>query len=174
MSTAKKKTAQNPAHESVIGAVDAATQQFSGAADMLKGGLDAALDAGAEQTRTAYAFEGVEFAGRENIDAALKAGEACFAGLKGLNDFWFKSAKDAARFNADAVKALSGCKTPEDLTQTQMKLATTGMEAAVATATAFGEVASKAAGEVSAPLNFPFDATAFTAPFAQFWNKNAA
>lgn len=169
MSTAKKKTAKDP----VTGAVDAAAEQFVSAADMLKGGLEAAIDASAEQARSAYAFEGVEFAGRENLDTALKAGEAYFAGLKGLNDFWFSAAKDAARFNADAVKTLSACKTPEALTQAQMKLASDGMEAAVASANAFGEVASKAAGDVAAPLGMPTDSP-FSAPFAQFWTKNAA
>lgn len=169
MSTAKKKAAKDP----VTGAVDAVAEQFVGAADMLKGGVDAALDASAEQARSAYAFEGVDFAGRENFDAALKAGEAYFAGLKGLNDILFASAKDAARFNADAVKALSTCKSPEDLTQAQMKLASDGMEAAVATANTLGEAAAKAAGEVSAPFNMPL-AGPFAGPFAQFWTKNAA
>ena len=165
MSTAKKKSTKDP----VTGAIDAAAEQFETAADMVKGGFDAALDAGAEQARAAYAFEGIEFAGRENVEAALQAGEAYYTGLKGLNDLWFKSAKDAARFNADAVKTLSGCKTPEDLTQAQMKIATGGFEAAMAAANMFGEAAAKAAGDVSAPLNTPF-----AAPFAQFWGKTAA
>lgn len=165
MSTAKKKTAADP----VSGAIDAAAAQFDSAADMVKGGLDAALDASAEQARSACAFEGVEFAGREQVDAALQAGEAYVASLKGLNDMWLKSAKDLARFNVDAMKSLSACKTPEELSQAQMKIATGGIEAAMASANSFGEAATKAAGDVSGPLNTPF-----AAPFAQFWGKNAA
>lgn len=165
MSTAKKKAAK----DTVTGTIDAAAEQFETAADMVKGGLDAALDAGVEQARAACAFEGVEFAGRENVDAALQAGEAYYAGLKGLSDLWFKTAKETARFNSDAVKALSGCKTPQDLSETQMKLATTGFEAAMASVNTLGQAAAKTVGDVSAPLN-----STFAAPFAQFWNKSAA
>jgi hypothetical protein len=173
MSAAKKKAEKAPAMD----AVDAAADQFASAADMVKSSFDAALDAGAEQARAACAFEGVEFAGRENVDAALKAGEAYYAGLKDLSDLWFKTAKDAARFNSDAVKALSGCKTPQDLSQAQMKIATESFEVVMANANTFGEKASKVVGDVvtplSAPLNAPF-AGQFTGPFAQFWNKSAA
>lgn len=171
MSTAKKKSASP-----VTGAIDAAADQFETAVDMVKGGVTAALDATAEQTRAACAFEGVEFAGREHVDAAMKAGDAYFAGLKDLNDLWFKSAKEAMRFNADAVKTLSGCKTPEALSEAQMKIATGGMEAAMASANSFNEAATKVASGVAEPLNNPF-ADAFSgsfAPFTQFWNKSAA
>lgn len=172
MSTAKKKSASP-----VTGAIDVAAEQFVTAADMVKGGIDAALDASAEQARAACAFEGVEFAGREHVDTALKAGEAYFAGIKGLNDLWFQSAKEAVRFNADAVKTLSGCKTPEALSEAQMKLMTGGVEAAMTNANAFSQAATKAVGDVTGqmgvPLSNPFT-DAMTAPFAQFWNKTAA
>lgn len=168
MSTAKKKSASP-----VTGAIDVAADQIVSAADMVKGGLDAALDASAQQTRAACAFEGVEFAGREHVDAAVKAGEAYFASLKSFNDMWFKSAKDAVRFNADAAKTLSGCKTPEALSEAQMKLMTDGMEAAMANANAFNEAATKAVGDVTGQFGNPLS-EAMTAPFAQFWNKSAA
>lgn len=172
MSTAKKKSASP-----VTGAIDVAAEQFVSAADMVKGGLDAALDASAEQARAACAFEGVEFAGREQVDAVLKAGEAYFAGIKGLNDLWFKSAKETVRFNADAVKTLSVCKTPEALSEAQMKIVTGGMEAAMANANTFSQAATKAAGDVASHLGNPLSTSlseAMTAPFAQFWNKSAA
>jgi len=170
MSTAKKKSASP-----VTGAIDAAADQFETAVDMVKGGVEAALDASAEQTRAACAFEGVEFAGREHVDAAMKAGEAYYAGLKDLNDLWFKSAKETARFNADAVKTLSGCKTPEAFGEAQMKIATGGMETAMANANTFTQAATKVVGGVAEPLNNPFaDAFAPFAQFTQFWNKSAA
>jgi hypothetical protein len=161
MSTAKKK----PSKDAVTDAMDAAAEQFATAADRVKGGLDAALDASAEQARAACAFEGVEFAGRETVDAALKASEAYYAGLKDLNDLWFNSAKEAARFNSDAVKALSGCKTPQDLGEVQCKLATQGFEAAMASANTLGQTAVKAAVKTAGDVS---------APFAQYWNKSAA
>lgn len=173
MSTAKKKSNQDSAADSTAyfnaGAIDAAAVQFAAVADMVKGGVDAALDVGAEQARAACAFEGVEFAGRENVDAALKAGEAYFAGLKNLNELWFKTAKEAARFNTDAVKALTDCKTSQDLSEVQRKFATDGFEVAMASANILSQAAAKVAGDVSAPLNVPF-----AAPFSQFWNKSAA
>lgn len=95
------------------------------------------------------------------IDAALKAGEAYYAGLKDLSDLWLTTAKETARFNADAVKAFSVCKTPQDLGEAQMKLAASGFEAAMASANTLGQAVVKTAGEASAP-------------FAQFWNKSAA
>ncbi|MCR4376640.1 MAG: phasin family protein [Rhodospirillales bacterium] len=161
MSTAKKKSTNDSAADSTAAALDAAALQFIAVADRMKGGFDAALDAGAEQARAACAFEGVEFAGRENVDAARKAGEAYYAGLKDLNDLWFETAKEAVRFHAATVKSLSVCKTPQDLSEAQMKLATSGFEVAMASANTLGQVMVKTAGEVSAP-------------FAQFWNKSAA
>lgn len=95
------------------------------------------------------------------IDAALKAGEAYCASIKDLNDLWFETAKEAVRFHAAAVKTLSVCKTPQDLGEAQMKLATSGFEAAMASANTLGQAVVKTAGEASAP-------------FAQFWNKSAA
>lgn len=169
MSTAKKKTTTPAA-----GAFDVAADHFETAVDMLKGGLDAAIDAGAQQARAAGAFEGVEFVGRENVDAALKAGEAYFANLKSLNELVFKTAKETVRFNTDAAKTLSGCKTAEDLTQAQMKIATGGFEAAMAAANTFGQAAAKAAGEVTQPLSAQFGTVLNTQPFAQFWTKTAA
>lgn len=167
MSTAKKKSTSP-----VTGAVDAVAEQFESAADMIKGGVDAAIDAGAEQTRAACAFEGVEFAGRDNLDAALKSSEAYYASLKDLNDLVFKSAKEATRFNADAVKTLTGCKTPEDLTQAQMKLVSSSFENAMSLMDTFGKAATKAAGDVSAPLQAQFGQP--FQPFQQFWTKTAA
>jgi len=167
MSTAKKKT--NSKDDPVLSAIDAAGAQFVTAADQVKEGLDAALDASAEQARAACAFEGVEFAGREHVDAAMQAGEAYYAGLKGLSDLWFKSAKEAAQFQVDAAKSLTACKTPEDLSQAQLKIATGGIEAAMASANTLGEAAAKTAGDVTGSLKTPF-----AGPFAQFWGKNAA
>lgn len=169
MSTAKKKSTKDSAADSTAGAIDAAALQFVAAADRAKGGLDAALDAGAEQARAACAFEGVEFVGRENVNAARKVGEAYYAGLKDLNDLWFETAKEAVRFHASAVKTLSACKTPQDMSEAQMKLAISGFEAAMASVNTLGQSAVKTASNVSAPLN-----TVFAEPFAQFWNKSAA
>lgn len=179
MSTAKKK-ATSP----IAGAIDTAAEQFESAAAVVKGGVDAAIDAGAEQSRAAYAFEGVEFVGRENLDAAQKASEAYFASLKDMTDLMFKSAKDAGRYNADAAKKLSSCKTPEDFTQTQMKIATDGFENAMAAFNGFSKAASKAAGDVTGPLSEQFGQSPFNMgpfdmqPFAQqmqaFWTKPAA
>lgn len=179
MSTAKKK-ATSP----LVGAIDTAVDQFETAADVVKGGLDAAIDAGAEQTRAAYAFEGVEFVGRENLDAAGKASEAYFAGLKDLTDLAFKSAKEAGRYNADAAKTLSACKTPEEFAQAQMKAVNDGFENAMAAFNGFSQAAAKVAGDVTDPLSkqfgqSPFNAAQFDMPqFAQqmqaFWTKPAA
>lgn len=172
MSTQKTKKTQSAA-QSANGAFDAAVEQFATVADMVKGGLDAALDAGAEQTRAAYAFEGLEFVGRENVDAALKSSEACFAGAKDLSALWFKAAKDAARFNADAAQSFSACKSVEDLTQAQMALASNGFGAAMAVANGFVEAFGKVSGDVSAPLKTQFGQFGqFGSAFTPFWMNN--
>lgn len=140
MSTAKKKTAKDT-KDPVLGAIDAAGEQFNSAATMAQDAFGAALDAGAEQAHAACAFEGVDGVGRENVDAARQASEAYYAGLKDLSDLWFKSARDVAQFNVSAARTLSSCKTPEDLAQAQAKIASEGVEASMATAGTFGEAA---------------------------------
>ncbi len=131
MSTAKKKAAKAP----VVDAIRAAAEQFDSATDMVKGGVDATLNA----TLDSVAFEGADF-----------------TGLKSLNDLWFKAAKDATRFNVAAVETLSGCKTAEDFSAAQQKIASEGFQAAMATANAFGEAMTKAA------------------TISPFWGKTAA
>lgn len=165
MSTAKTKKTQN----TTAGAFDAAVDQFSTVADMVQGGFDAALDAGADQARAACAFEGVEFAGREHVDAAMKASEAYFAGIKELNALWFKTAKDTARLNVEASKTLTACKTPEDFSEAHQKLASGGYEAAMAVANTFTETLTKVSSEVSAPLKDQFGAG-----FTPFWTQKSA
>ena len=152
MSTAKKKS--DPA----ISAIDAVADNFESTADMIQGSLDAAIKAGTEQTKAAKAFEGMDFPGRENFDAAVKVGEAYVAGFQELNGLFFQAAKAAVRFNTEAAKTFSTCKTPEDLTTAQSKLAQSGLEAAVETSTTISQAAMKVAGDVSAPLTGQFGA----------------
>lgn len=163
MSTTKKKAA------AANTAIDTAAENFEATADMIKDGVDAAIKAGAEQAKAAQAFEGIEFPGRENFDAAVKAGEAYVAGIQELNGLFFKAAKDAVRFNSDAAKALSACKSPEEITEAQAKLAQSGFEAAVETGTTIGKTAFKVAGDVSAPLTSQFGAA-----YNEFVSKTAA
>ncbi len=162
MTTAKKK--ETP----VSGAVETAVTSFETTADMIKGGVDAALDASAEQARASSAFEGVEFAGRDNVDAALKCSQAYFSGLKELSGLVFKTAKDTARLNADAMKDLSGCTSPEDLSQAQMKIVSASFEAMMGMAKEFGQTATKVAGEVTEPLNAQFSSQQ---SYTKFWPK---
>lgn len=151
MTTKKKATAT-----SAIDAIDAAAEKFETTADMIKDGLDAAIKAGTEQAKSVQAFEGTEFPGRENLDVVVKAGEAYVAGMQELNNLIFKTAKEAVRFNTDAAKILTGCKTPEEVAQTHMKLAQSGFEAAVESSTTIGQAALKVAGEMSEPLTSHF------------------
>jgi len=165
MSTAKKKAAATAA----TSAIEAAADNFEATADMIKDGVDAAIKAGTEQAKAAQAFEGIEFPGRENLDAAVKAGEAYIAGIQELNGLFFKAAKDAVRFNTTAAQTLTGCKTPEEITEAQVKLAQSGFEAAVETSNTIGQAAFKVAGDVSAPLSSHFG-TAYN----DFVSKTAA
>jgi len=164
MSTKKKATANT-----ATAAIDSAAENFEAAADMIKDGMDAAIKAGTEQAKAAQAFEGIEFPGRENFDAAVKASEAYVAGLQQLNGLFFKTAKEAVRFNTDAAKTLTECKTPEDIAQTQLKLAQSGFEAAVEAGTVFGQTALKLAGDMGAPLTSQFGAA-----YNEFVSKTAA
>lgn len=163
MSTAKKKAT------AATSAIDAAADNFEATADMIKDGVDAAIKAGTEQAKAAQAFEGMEFPGRENFDAAIKASEAYVAGIQELNGLFFQTAKEVVRFNTDAAKTLTGCKTPEEVAQTQMKLAQSGFEAVVETGTTIGKTAMKVAGDVSEPLTGQFGAA-----YNEFVSKTAA
>lgn len=165
MTTAKKKATAKTATD----AIDSAAENFEAAADMIKDGVDAAIKAGTEQAKAAQAFEGIEFPGRENFDAAVKAGEVYVAGIQELNGLFFKAAKDAVRFNTEAAKSLTACKTPEEIAQTQMKLAQSGFDAAVEAGTSFGQTALKLATEVGEPISSQFGAA-----YNDFVSKTAA
>ncbi|MBL4614146.1 MAG: phasin family protein [Magnetovibrio sp.] len=138
--------------DAATSAIDAAAENFEATADMIKDGLDAAIKATTEQAKSVQAFEGTEFPGRENFDAAIKAGEAYVAGMQELNNLFFKTAKAAVRFNTDAAKTLTECKTPEEISQAQMKLAQSSFETAVEASTTLSQAAMKVAGDVSEPL----------------------
>ncbi|MCW8915853.1 MAG: phasin family protein [Magnetovibrio sp.] len=148
MSAKKKASAAN----SAVDAIDAAAENFDAAANMIKDGVDAAIKAGSEQAKSAQNVEGFDFLGRDNIDAAVKAGEAYVAGFQTMNDLFFKAAKEAVHFNTEAAKTLSGCKTPEEISETQLKLAQSGFEVAVETSTEITQTAMKLANEIGEPL----------------------
>ena len=146
--SAKKKASATPATT----AIDTAAENIDAAVDMVKDNVDAAIKAGAEQAKSAQVIEGMEFLGRDNIDAAVKAGEVYLSGVQAMNDLFFKAAKAAVRFNSEAAKSLSDCKTPEEISETQMKLAQSGFEAAVETSTEITQTAMKLANEIGEPL----------------------
>ena len=154
--TAKKKTTTNPNAASVVSAIDAAAEKFETAADTIKSNFDAAIKTSTEQAKAAQAFEGVDFPGRDQFDAAVKAGENYVSGLQELNDLFFKTAKDAMRFNAEAAKSLSECSSPEDIAQAQMKLAQSGFEAAVEASNTINQAALKVAGDLGSPMAAQF------------------
>ena len=165
MTTAKKKSTA----KATTDAIDSAADNFDAAADMIKDGVDAAIKAGTEQAKAAQAFEGIEFPGRENFEAAVKAGEVYVAGVQELNGLFFKTAKEAVRFNTEAAKSFADCKSPEDVAQNQMKLAQSGFEAAVEAGTTFGQAYLKLASDLGAPFS-----NQFSAAYNDFVSKTAA
>jgi phasin family protein len=92
-------------------------------------------------------------AGQEQVDVLVKS-STIFA--KGCEDFvktYVSIAQESAEKNSEALKTLLGCKSLNEFTETQQKLAQTSFDEFVSSATKLSELSVKVATDAFEPIN---------------------
>ena len=101
------------------------------------------------------AFKGYDeliAAGKENIDAVVKANTAAAAGAERLGTAFVEHLNGAYEANVAAAKALGAAKTVEEAVRLQTDHVVASFDAAVTKGTELAEVAATVAKEVTDPL----------------------
>lgn len=91
--------------------------------------------------------------GQENVEAFIQSGTLFFKGAEDIVKTYAALAQESAQKNAEAVQTLLGCKTLNELTETQTKLARDAVEGFVAQATKLSELSLKVAKDSLEPIN---------------------
>lgn len=91
--------------------------------------------------------------GKEQMDAFMKSGNLFLKGSEDILKTYMTLAQDSAEKSAAAVKTLLGCKTLNELTEVQNKLAQESLDGFITSATKLSELSVKVATESFEPLN---------------------
>lgn len=91
--------------------------------------------------------------GQEQVEAIVQSSTLFFKGAEDIMKTYTALAQEAAQKNAEAVQTLMGCKTLNELTETQNKLAKDSFEGFIAQATKLSELSLKVAKESFEPIN---------------------
>lgn len=93
------------------------------------------------------------FAGKENVEALLKSTNIWVKGTEDLMKTYMSLAQENAAKNSEAFKSLLGCKTLNELTEVQNKLAQESFDGFMASATKLSELTVKLTTEALEPIN---------------------
>lgn len=96
---------------------------------------------------------------KENQDALTESGRIYAKHLEGITQYLTGLTQEAVEKNTEAFKSLWGCKTLQELTETQSKLAQENFDDFMAGATKLSELSVKLAAETFEPLNDQFTKT---------------
>lgn len=96
---------------------------------------------------------------KDQMDAFMKSGNLWMKGTEEIVKTYVSMAQGAIEKNSEAVKTLMGCRTLNELTETQAKLAQQSFDDMVTTATKLSELSVKVATESFEPLNTQFSQT---------------
>jgi phasin family protein len=91
--------------------------------------------------------------GQENVEAIVQSSTLFFKGAEDILKTYTTLAQEAAQKNAEGLQSLLGCKTLNELTETQNKLAKDSFEGFIAQATKLSELSLKVAKESLEPIN---------------------
>jgi phasin family protein len=91
-------------------------------------------------------------AGKEHADALMESGTILMKGYEDLFKTWLNWAQGSAERSSEAVKELLGCRTLNELAETQSRLAQEGFDDFVAGATRVSELSVKLAADTFEPL----------------------
>lgn len=92
-------------------------------------------------------------AGKENVEAILKSTNIWMKGTEDLFKTYLSLAQESAAKNSEAIKTLLGCKTLNELTEVQNKLAQESFDGFMAGATKLSELTVKLTTEALEPIN---------------------
>lgn len=90
---------------------------------------------------------------QEQLEAFIKSSNLLLAGTQNILKTYATLAQESVEKNSEAVKTLLGCKTLNELTETQTRLAQESFEGFVTNATKLSELSVKVATESFEPLN---------------------
>lgn len=96
---------------------------------------------------------------QEQLEAVIKSGNLFLAGTQDLLKTYAGLAQQSVEKNSEAVKTLLGCKTLNELTETQTRLAQESFEGFINNATKLSELSVKLATESFEPLNAQLNKT---------------
>lgn len=96
---------------------------------------------------------------KEGQEAIVESGRIYAKHMEGIAQFLTELAQESAEKNTEAFKCLWGCKTLQDLTEAQTKLAQENFDDFMASATKLSELSVKLATEAFEPLNDQFSKT---------------
>jgi phasin family protein len=91
-------------------------------------------------------------AGKEHADAIMESGNIFMKGSEDLFKTWLSWAQESAERNSEAVKELLGCRTLNELAETQSRIAQENFDDFVAGATRVSELSVKLATETFEPM----------------------
>ena len=99
------------------------------------------------------------FLNKEQMDAFMQCGTLWMKGTEDIVKTCVSLTQDAVEKNTEAVKSLMGCKTLNELTETQTKLVQESFDDLVANATKLSEMSVRLATNSFEPINAQFSKT---------------
>ncbi|MBI2234014.1 MAG: phasin family protein [Micavibrio aeruginosavorus] len=99
------------------------------------------------------------FVSKEQMDAFLQCGTLWMKGTEDIVKTCVSLTQDAVEKNTEAVKCLMGCKTLNELTETQTKLVQESFDDLMANATKLSEMSVRLATNSFEPINAQFSKT---------------
>ena len=149
--------AGNKAAETFVKASsEAATKGYERAFALGKENVEAAVKAGAEALK---GYENVAGLGKENAEAVAQSGAILAKGMESIGSRWMALAKTSFDESVAASKALMSCKSVKDFVDVQGSLVRTSIDKVVAESAAITEMSTKVATEAMAPLASRVNAT---------------
>lgn len=96
---------------------------------------------------------------KDQMDAFMQSGNLWVRGTEEIVKTYVSLAQEAMEKNSEAMKTLMGCKTINELTETQTKLAQQSFDDLVTNATKISELTVKIATDSLEPINSQFTKT---------------
>ena len=107
-------------------------------------------------------YDDIATLNKQNVEAAMKAGNIWAKGYESLGKAYFSYAQDAAERGTEAAKAMMTAKTMQDVIDLQTDFAKQRFDHLVADGSKMSEMSVKVATEAMEPLQKQFDTTVST------------
>ena len=142
-----------------------ATKGYERAIKMGKEQIEAAVKAGAEVFK---GYEDVVAYGKDNVEALVKSSTVLVKGVQDLNKAWLGLAQVSVEEGVEATKKILGAKNVKDVVSIQSELARSNYEKLVNETRKMSDLAVKLAEDVATPIANRVNATVerFTKPMA--------